>query len=100
MIPTLRRAFASAIILLVSLGFALPASAWPLRHLTHQRLGSPPIEVLDCNVNLRNTCYLRMNSCFYHHSHASPASNIELRACQAAYFDCIYRFRCQRGPVW
>ena len=98
MIPMSRSAFAPAMVLLVGLGSALPALAWPLRPTVDRHPGSPPTVLVDCNVGLRNACYLRMNECLYRHSNRPYSGDI--RACEAAYFDCINRFKCQRGPVW
>jgi hypothetical protein len=102
MIPMLRCALVAITVLFVGLGFALPALAWPLRSLAHQRPSSPSIVVVDCNVYYRNVCYLRMNACFYQHSNGTAGADYDagLRACEAAYFNCINRFFCRRGPVW
>jgi hypothetical protein len=100
MIPMLRRALTPTLVSLVGLGFALPASAWPLRQIADRHLGSPPLVAVDCDVSLRNACYLRMNTCFYRSTRRPAALNGELRACEAGYFDCISRLKCRRGPVW
>ena len=100
MIPMLRRTLALAMAFLVSLGLVLPASAWPLRPGAFRHLGPPSTVLIDCDVSLRNACYLRMNACFYRYSRRPANLGGELRVCEAAYFDCISRYRCQRGPVW
>ena len=98
MIRTLHGAVASAVISLV--GFALPAVALPVRHVVHQHPGVPPIALVDCSSD-KNVCYLRMNACLYQSSvYPNSRRAGEYRACEAAYFDCISRFKCQRGPVW
>jgi len=98
MIPTLRRVFAPPMVLLVGLGLASSASASPLRPVVHQHLGALPIVRVDCDVHVRNQCYLQMNACFQRHSRGAYTG--ELRPCEAAYFRCIHRARCERGPVW
>jgi hypothetical protein len=99
MISMLRPAFALAMLLLVGPGLALPASAWPLRHIGQRHPSPAPTVLADCNVSYRNVCYLRMNACFFRF-YRRPAQQSEYQACEAAYFDCIHRFHCQRGPVW
>ena len=95
----LRGAVAPAMCLLVSLGFALPASARPLSHIGYRHLTSPATVVADCNVYYRNVCFLRMNECLLRLSFR-PVAQSEVRACESAFFACIYRFKCERGPVW
>src|SRR5262245_40417110 len=100
MITTLHRVFTPATALLVGIGLALPAAASPFLPIAHQHLHSSAI-VAGCTVSDKNACYLAMNTCLYRNSLRtySPRDS-EYRACEAAYFDCIHRFKCQRGPVW
>jgi len=105
MIPVLRCAVALATASLVGLGLASPSSASPLRYGAYRHLDAPPIVTVDCDVSLRNACFLSMNACFFRHARERyarrpPNFEGEIRACEAAYFDCIYRYKCQRGPVW
>src|SRR5262249_34746222 len=99
MIPLPHRAFVPAMIALVGLGAALPAPASPLRPIEHQPASSRAALLVDCDVSLRNACYLRMNECLYrnaHYRYARRPPNLEgeIRACEAAYFDCVSRYRC------
>lgn len=66
MIPTPHPVRALAVVLLV--GFALPAAAWPISHVADEHLNPPPVLVVDCNASVKNACYLRMNSCLYQNS--------------------------------
>ena len=95
MTPTLRLVFAPAVILLV--GLASPAPAWPLRPVGDQYVGARPTVRVDCNVNVRNQCYLQMNGCFQRH--ARDAAFGALRPCEAVYFACLRRGRCEGGRL-
>jgi hypothetical protein len=101
----LRRAFAPTVASLVGLSLALPASAWPLRHGAYRHVDAPPVVAVDCDVSLRNACFLQMNSCLSRNAHSlyvsrPPNFYNAIRACEAAYFTCIFRYKCERGPVW
>jgi len=101
MIGKLHRTCGPAMALLVGAGLALPAAAGPVLHLGQQRPGSSPTVTVACSVADKNACYLRMNTCLYQNSRRPNSDRAgEYRACEAAYYDCIARFKCQRGPVW